>query len=110
MINRQRKRVLNIIRCHKNVEVLNLVKSEQVKIENLKRELLATPNPEFIRYSNEEVYIADGFTNYQALKIELEALMWAIEKAKVNFKDYHGHLDLLLSQINAINSNNRSIM
>ena len=104
MISRQRKRALNIIRCHKNVEVLNLIKSEQAKIENLKSELWTTPSPEFISYLNGDVYVINGFTKHQTVKIELEALVSAVEKAEVNFKDYHRHLDSLLNQINAINS------
>lgn len=104
MINRQRKRAQNIIRCHKNVEVLNLIRLEKVKIDNLRSELSATPSPDFISYFKDDICIINGFTKHQAVKIELEALMMSIEKAEVNFKDYHHHLDSLLSQINAISS------
>jgi hypothetical protein len=106
MINRQRKRALNIIRCHKNVAVLNLIRLEKIKIDNLRSELTTTQSPKFISYFKGDVYVSNGFTKHQAVKIELEALLMAIERAEVNFKDYHNHLDTLLHQINAINSSN----
>jgi hypothetical protein len=104
MINRQRKRALNLIRCHKNVEILHLVRSAKMKIDNLRNELLTTPSPKFISYLDGEVYVIDGFTKHQAAIIELEALITAIERAELNFRDYYHRLGALLNQINAISS------
>lgn len=104
MINRQRKRALNLIRCHKNVEILHLIRSAKMKIDYLRNELWTTPSPKFISYFNGEVSVINGFTKHQAAIIELEELITAIERAELNFKDYHHRLDTLLNQINAISS------
>lgn len=86
------------------MEILHLVRSAKMKIDNLRNELLTTPSPKFISYLDGEVYVIDGFTKHQAAIIELEALITAIERAELNFRDYYHRLGALLNQINAISS------
>lgn len=101
MITRQRKRALKIINCHKNLRVLNLVKSEKIKIDLLNKKLKSTEDPRFIEYLKGKTLILSGFTKEQTLKIELEALIAAMGKAQINLNVYHKRLDALLNVLSA---------
>jgi hypothetical protein len=102
MIPRQRKRALNIIRCYNNVRVLNLIKSEKVKIERLKHELKSVNDPKFISYLQGRLHVLDGLTKDQTIKIELETLLLAMNKIELNLSEYHSRLDSLINRLGTI--------
>src|SRR5258708_6396188 len=102
MINGQRKRALNIIRCYHNVRVLHLIRSEKIKIEHLRQELKSVDDPEFISYFQGRFQILEGLTKHQAIKIQLETLLSAMGKAELGLDEYHHQLDGLITLLNAI--------
>jgi hypothetical protein len=109
MNGRQRKRILNIIRCRKNVKVLKLIRSEKVKVDNIQREVKTTMDPEFIHYFQDGVKVLEGFTKHQVIKIELEALLSLIDKARIGIDDYHRQLDVLLGKLNTSSLNKKPL-
>jgi hypothetical protein len=106
MINRQRKRALNILRCNKNVTILRLLKDEKAKIDKIKEEIKFTQEPEFITYDKGYLQVLNGFSKSQALKIEVEALILSLQKAHISYIDFHHQLDRLLVKSTEINTAN----
>lgn len=99
MINRQRKRAETIIRCHKNVRMLHLIISESKKIKKIEAELSVVQHPELITYLKDTLYIADGITKKQAIKIQYNFLIEQMQKAKIAFEDYYAQLNTLLEKV-----------
>jgi len=106
MINRQRKRAENILRCNKNVAILRLLKAEKVKIKKIYEEIKFTQDPEFITYDKGYMQILNGITKNQGMKIQVEALTASLQSAHISYIDFHNQLDYLLTKITAINTAN----
>ena len=109
MINRQRKRAENILRCYKNVTILRLLKDEKAKIDKINEEIKFTQDPEFITYEKGYLEVLNGISKSQAIKIEVEALIVSLQKAHISYVDFHNQLDRLLvksTKINTANNNN----
>jgi hypothetical protein len=105
MINRQRKRAQNIIRCFKNVFILHLIRLEKLRVNKIRQDIETTPDPEFVTYEKGTLKVLDSISKNQLLKIEFEQLLFDINSAKISFKEYNDHLDLLLKQIHIISFN-----
>lgn len=105
MTNPQRRRAQNIIRCFKNVAILHLIRLEQLKVNKIKEDIESTPDPEFVTYEKGKLKVSDSISKNQLLKIEFEQLILDINSAKISFKEYNDHLDLLLKQIHIISFN-----
>jgi hypothetical protein len=99
MMNRQKKRAENIIRCHKNIRMIKLILAENSKIEKIEKEFLLIPDLKFITYDRADIIIIDGITRMQGVKIEYDFLLSEMERAKITLEDYHNHLDALLDKI-----------
>jgi hypothetical protein len=100
MITKQRKRILNIIRCQKNLIVLKSIKLEMEKVRNIQQQLKLSREPEIITYIGGRLIVTEGFTMHQAIKIELENLTTLINQAGIGIKEYHTRLDILLNKFN----------
>lgn len=106
MINRQRKRAQNILRCNKNVTILRLLKEEKTKITRILDEIKFTQDPEFITYDKGYLQVLNGISKSQALKIEVEALILDLQKAHISYIDFHNQLDRLLVKSTKIKTAN----
>jgi ABC-type thiamine transport system substrate-binding protein len=106
MINRQRKRAENILRCNKNVTILRLLKAEKVKIKKINEEIKFTKDPEFITYEKGYFQVLNGISKDQGMKIEIEDLMASLQSAHISYIDFHNQLDNILIKITAINTAN----
>jgi hypothetical protein len=102
MANRQRKRAQNIIRCFKNVAFLHQIHLEELKINEIRKNIEYTQLPGFLTYEKGKLKILDCISKNQLLRIEFEQLMSSINSAKISFPEYNNHLDLLLKQIHII--------
>ncbi|MXV51318.1 hypothetical protein GS399_10090 [Pedobacter sp. HMF7647] len=60
---------------------------------------LNSAEPEFIRYNDGEVLVADGITEHQGINIELEWLVAAVETARISYKHFHYKLDLMQEKL-----------
>jgi hypothetical protein len=96
MTNRARRRAERLVICFRNKRMINIIRTERMKVEFVTEYLEDDFNPSFISYTQEQLEVANGFTAKQGIAIEFEQLLNDSHSGKINFKQFNNSLDNLL--------------
>jgi hypothetical protein len=102
MLNKQRQRATNIIRCIKKRFVINILRSETRMVDQIERFFKFEKEPVFITYKSSKPIILDSLTLKQILKMEFEGLTLDLRRGKLNFLEYNNKLNFLFKSINQV--------
>jgi hypothetical protein len=106
MINRQRKRAYNVIRCLKKQYIIKLIKNENEMLNQLNYHLQFVENPSFVYYQDGKMMVSDELTKNQMIQIELDSMIEDSQQGKLNHHYFNSRLAVLLGNLDKVNQEN----